>query len=175
MKTKHLILLVLIVIILAALLRTHKASAPITFDPRNSSFAIEGKEVALVNGQSEISIPGSSAKIVTHYFGNEAIGDLDGDNRADIAYLVSQERGGSGVFYYAVVALNKPDGYKTTNAFFVGDRIAPQSTVIHSDSRELDVNFAERNPGEPMTTPPSRGAALLLKVNSSDVLEGLMK
>jgi len=92
-----------------------------------------------------------------------------------MAFIVTQSTGGSGLFYYAVVALNTPTGYKTTNAFFIGDRISPQSTEIHSDSEELHINFAERKAGEPFTTPPSVGAVLLLKVTSSGMLEGLMK
>ena len=90
------------------------------------------------------------------------------------AFLVTQETGGSGIFYYAVVALKTANGYKTTNAFFIGDRIAPQTTEINTSAKELYVNFAERKPGEPMTAQPSQGATLYLKVTPAGVLEGLM-
>jgi len=147
-----------------------------TFDGKNSTFAIDGKNVTLVNGLSETSaVPGSASKIITRYFGNEATGDLSGDGLPDTAFLVTQSTGGSGLFYYAVVALQTSTGYKTTNAFLIGDRIAPQTTEIHNDSHELYVNFAERKAGEPMTAQPSVGATLFLKVTSSGVLEGLMK
>jgi len=109
------------------------------------------------------------------YFGNEARGDLNGDGLEDVAFLVTENGVGSGIFYYVIVALQTPTGYKRTNPFFVGGRIAPQSTEIHSDSRELHVNFAERKDSEPMTTPPSVGAVLLLRVTPDGVLEGLMK
>ena len=146
------------------------------FDGKNSTFAIDGENVTLVNGLSQIpTAPDSASKIITRYFGNKAIGDLNGDGRVDTAFLVTQSTGGSGLFYYVVVALKTPTGYKTTNAFLIGDRIAPQTTEIHSDSRELYVNFAERKPGEPMTEQPSVGATLFLKVTPSGVLEGLMK
>lgn len=145
------------------------------FDGRNSTFILEGKLVTLVNGESRESIPNSSAQTVTRYFGNETSGDLTGDGKPDAAFLVTQEGGGSGLFYYVVVAVKTDTEYKTTNAFFIGDRISPQSTYIPQNSRELQVNFAMRNPGEPMTTPPSKGAVLLLKVTPQGVLEGLMK
>jgi hypothetical protein len=111
----------------------------------------------------------------TRYFGNETRRDLNGDGEEDRAYLITQDGGGSGLFYYAVVDIKTPTGYKTTNAFFIGDRIAPQSLYIPKNSMELQVNYAERNPGEPMTTKPSRGVTKLLKVTPEGVLEGLMK
>lgn len=145
------------------------------FDGKNTSFMIEGNEAVLVRGVSEVSVPGSASKATARYFGNEAKGDLNGDGLEDVAFLVTEDTGGSGLFYYVVVALKTEAGYKTTNAFLVGDRIAPQSTEIYSDSKELHVNFAERKVGEPMTTSPSVGAVLLLKVTPEGVLEGLMK
>lgn len=146
------------------------------FDGRNSTFTIDGKSVTLVNGVSEVSIPNSSAKITTNYFGNEAKGDLNGDGREDIAFLVTQNTGGSGTFYYAVVALANADGsYKTTNAFLIGDRIAPQTMQIHSDSKQLDVNYAERKPEEPMTVRPSVGVTKVLKVSADGALVGVEK
>ncbi len=146
------------------------------FDPKNSSFTVEGAPVALSNGVYEAklaSVPG--AAIVTRYFGNEARGDLNFDGREDEAFLVTQGGSGSGLFYYVVVALSTASGYKTTNAFFIGDRVAPQSTEIHSQTGELRVNYAERKRGEPMTAQPSVGAVKLLKVTPQGVLEGLMK
>ncbi len=146
------------------------------FDGKNATFTIDGKSVILVNGISEVSAaPGSASMVTTRYFGNEATGDLNGDGLPDTAFLVSQNAGGSGLFYYVVVAMKTADGYKTTNAFLVGDRIAPQTMYIPINSQELQVNYAERKPGEPMTAQPSVGATLLLKVTSAGVLEGLMK
>ena len=146
------------------------------FDGKNTHFTIEGNEVVLVQGVSEVSVvPDSASKTTTRYFGNESKGDLNGDGMDDVAFLITQDTGGSGLFYYVVVALKTADGYKTTNAFLVGDRIAPQTTEIHADSKELYVNFAERKEGEPMTAQPSVGVTLFLKVTPEGVLEGLMK
>ena len=146
------------------------------FDGENSSFVIDGKTIALHNGIYSVpAAPGSASMDTVRYFGNEAAGDLNGDGYPDVAFLVTEDSGGSGLFYYAVVALGSVTGYKTTNAFFVGDRIAPQSTEINASAQELRVNFAERKQGEPMSTPPSVGATLFLKVTPEGVLEGLMK
>ena len=150
--------------------------AQTVFDGKNSTFTIDGNSVTLVNGISQVpAAPGSASMVTTRYFGNEATGDLNGDGLPDIAFLVTQDSGGSGLFYYAVAAVQTPSGYKTTNAFLVGDRIAPQSSYIPANSQELQVNYAERNLGEPMTAQPSVGATLLLKVTPAGVLEGLMK
>jgi hypothetical protein len=146
------------------------------FDPRNATYEIEGKEILLINGEAQIeTTPGSASKTIVRYFGNEVEGDLNGDGLKDKAFLITQDGGGSGLFYYAVVALKIVDGYKITNSFFIGDRIAPQSTYIPLNSMELQVNYAERKLGEPMTSEPSVGAVKLLKVTSEGVLEGLMK
>lgn len=147
-----------------------------TFDPLNATYDVEGKSITLVNGAAIVDAgPGSSSKTTTRYFGNEAYGDIDGDDDNDAAFLITQDSGGTGLFYYVVVALRTPTGYKLTNTFFVGDRISPQSTEIKEDSKELHVNFAERKKGEPMSAEPSVGAVLLLKVTPEGVLEGLMK
>jgi hypothetical protein len=145
------------------------------FDGKNSTFTINGQAITLTNGLSEISVPDSSSKITTRYFGNEARGNLTNNGSDDYAFIVTQDTGGSGIFYYVIVAYRTSEGYKTTNAFLIGDRIAPQSTHIQEDARELYINYAERKPGEPMTARPSQGATLTLKVTPNGILEGLMK
>ncbi|MBI5732663.1 hypothetical protein HY967_01745 [Candidatus Jorgensenbacteria bacterium] len=148
----------------------------VVFDPKNTAYEIEGRIFTLINGVSEVeAVPGSASKITTRYFGNEATGDLNGDGMTDTAFLITQDGGGSGTFYYAVAVLKTQNGYKTTNAFFIGDRIAPQSTEINVSAMELHVNYAERKPGEPMTVQPSLGAVKLLKVTPEGKLTGLMQ
>ena len=146
------------------------------FDPKNATYEIDGKAFTLINGVSQIEVaPGSASKITTRYFGNESVGDLTSDGLPDIAFLITQDTGGSGLFYYAVVAIKTADGYKTTNAFFIGDRIAPQPTEINTSAMELYVNYAERKPNEPMTAQPSVGATKILKVTPEGILNGLMQ
>lgn len=186
MSNKNIVILVIVVLVVFGFYFFNiKSNEPVVvvketpqnqnvFDPRNATYEINGASVTLVNGEAQTeAAPGSATKITTRYFGNEATGDLNFDKRDDLAFLISQDTGGSGLFYYAVVAIKTDDGYKLTNPFFIGDRIAPQSTNIISG--ELNVNYAERKPGEPMTAEPSQGAVKLLKVTPDGVLEGLMK
>lgn len=133
--------------------------------PREASYVIDGKLIRLINGLSETeAAPGSASKITTRYFGNEATYDFDKDGRLDTAHLITQETGGSGIFYYVVVALNKEAGYVGSSAFFLGDRIAPQTTEVTTDGVVM-VNYAERKPGEDFTVRPSMGKTTRLRLN----------
>jgi hypothetical protein len=143
-----------------------------SFDAKNATFEVEGRTVTLVNGVSEVeAAPGSAAKITVRYFGNNAEGDLNGDGTPDTAFLITQDGGGSGLFYYAIVALQIQSGYQMTNAVFIGDRIAPQSTDIDKNTGELHVNYAERKLGEPITTDPSVGVTKTLKITPQGILD----
>lgn len=139
-------------------------------DAKNGTYIIDGKPVTLVNGVSRVpAAPGSASQITTTYFGNEAGGDLNGDGMADIGFVLTQNTGGSGTFYYAAVALKTASGYQGTNAVLLGDRIAPQTTQIKNG--QLIVNYADRKPGEPMTAQPSVGVSKYLNVQGTTLIE----
>lgn len=130
--------------------------------PRDATYRIGGESVTLNNGVSEVETAfGSASKKVTKYFGNEVTHDFDGDGREDTAFLLTQQTGGSGTFFYVVVALNKADGYLGSDGLFLGDRIAPQTTNM-GNGNVIVVNYAERKPGEPFTTQPSMGKSIWL-------------
>ncbi len=130
---------------------------------KDATYEVAGKPVTLKNGLSEVeAAPGSASKVVTRFFGNEATADLNGDGLADVGFILTQSTGGSGTFYYAVVALRTADGWKGTNTVLLGDRVAPQPTNITGG--KLIVNYADRKPGEPMTTQPSVGVTKTLTV-----------
>lgn len=136
-------------------------------DYLNTTYYISGKSVTLINGISEEPVaPNSATKITTRYFGNAIKEDLNGDNNADLAFLITQETGGSGTFFYLVGALKNEDGsYRGTNAVLIGDRIAPQTTEFKNG--QVIVNYADRAPGEPMTAQPSVGKSLYLKYSAT--------
>jgi membrane-bound inhibitor of C-type lysozyme len=135
-------------------------------DYKNATYVIEGQPVMLVNGRAETAAaPGSASQTVTQYFGNEATGDLNGDGVPDVAFLLTQNSGGSGMFYYVVVALKTTNNYQGTNAILLGDRIAPQTTEIKNG--QLIVNYADRAAGEPMTAQPSVGVSKYFKVEGT--------
>lgn len=130
---------------------------------KDATYVIEGQAIKLTAGFSEIEISADAeSKLTTQHFGNEAFGDLDGDGAEDAVFLLTQDGGGTGIFYYVVVALKKPDGYIGTNAVFLGDRIAPQTTEIRDG--KIIVNYAERKEDEPMTAQPSIGVSKYLMI-----------
>lgn len=157
------------------------APAPVqgAVDYKNATYLIEGKPVTLVNGMAEMeAAPGSSSKIITKYFGNEVTGDINGDGIPDVAFLLTQESGGSGTFFYVVGAVKQADGtYKGTDGVLLGDRVAPQTTEMSKNPNQknvLIVNYADRLPGEPMTARPSQGKSLYLKLDPETMQFGIV-
>jgi heat shock protein HslJ len=137
-------------------------------DYKNAVYFIEGQQIALLDGYAESPIENSGAKMITKYFGNELKKDLNDDGREDVVFLVTQERGGSGTFFYVVAALNTEDGYLGSDGYLLGDRIAPQTTEVSQNPRHKNVivvNYADRNRGEPMTIQPSIGKSAYLKLD----------
>jgi len=112
-------------------------------DYKNTTYTIDGQSVLLQNGvASTSSAPGSASMTTTQYFGNEVRGDFNNDGKEDVAFLLTQNGGGSGTFYYVVVALNTNKGFVGTNAILLGDRIAPESTEYQQG--KIIVNYADR-------------------------------
>jgi hypothetical protein len=137
---------------------------------QNLTIAIDGQPVTLIDGRAETAAaPGSASKVVTQYFGNQALGDLNGDGATDVAFIITQSSGGSGTFYYAVVALHTTSGYVGTSAVLLGDRIAPQTTEVNEG--QLVVNYADRAAGDPMTAQPSVGVTKHLQVQGTMLVE----
>ena len=97
------------------------------------------------------------------------MGDLNGDTTPDVAFILTQDSGGSGTFYYVVAALKTSDGYQGTNAVLLGDRVAPQTTEIKSG--ELIVSYADRKASEPLTAAPSVGVSKYLQVQGTMLTE----
>ncbi len=139
-------------------------------DARSATYTIEGKNVTLQNGYAEVPLaPGSASKEIVRYFGNEVRGDFNGDGYDDIVFLLTDDAGGSGTFYYAVLALGGKDGLQGENALFLGDRVAPQSSSF--DGKKIVVNYADRLPNEPMTTAPSHGMSAYFEVQNNKLIQ----
>mgnify|MGYP003393131428 CR=1 FL=1 len=138
---------------------------------KDATYVIENREIKLTGGKSEIEVaPDSASKIVTQYFGNEAKGDLNGDGTKDVVFLLTQQGGGSGTFYYVAAALKEGEGYKGTNALLIGDRVAPQTTEIRGN--QIIVNYAGPAPGAPMTAALDVGVTKYYKIEGGALLEG---
>jgi heat shock protein HslJ len=134
--------------------------------PKDTTYTIDGQQVTLVNGTSIVEVaPGSASKITTQYFGNEVSADFNGDGRQDVAFILTQNAGGSGTFYYVVVALNTENGYVGSDAVLLGDRIAPQTTEMSQNPntpKVIVVNYADRKSGESFAVQPSVGKSIWL-------------
>lgn len=152
---------------------------PALADYKNIEYVIEGERVKLINGVAETeAAPGSASKVTTRYFGNELKTDLNNDGKEDVVFLLTQETGGSGVFYYAVAALNTESGYVGSDGYLLGDRIAPQTTELSKNPRHKNVivvNYADRTTGEPMTAEPSVGTSVYLKLDTASMQWGIVE
>ena len=148
-------------------------------DHRNATFMIEGRAVQLVDGYAEEPIAEDIAsKIITKYFGNELTTDLDGDGEEDdVAFILTQDHGGSGTFFYAVAAISTDEGFKGTDGYFLGDRIAPQATTVSPNPGQKNVvvfNYADHASGEPVSAQPSIGKSVYLKVSMPAMRWGIV-
>lgn len=141
----------------------------------DATYTINGEKVTLKDGFSEVIVPSSATKKITRYFGNEVKHDLNDDGLEDIVFLLTQETGGSGTFFYVVAALNTSNGYIGSDALFLGDRIAPQTTHMDEGSGRQNVivvNYVVRLPGEPFTVRPSLGKSMWIKLDPSTMQFG---
>ena len=128
-----------------------------TANYKDAEYIIEGERVRL--------------GIDTKYFGNELKTDLDEDGREDVVFLLTQSKGGSGTFYYVVAALNTERGYVGSEGLLLGDRIAPQTTE-RGKGKIVIVNYADRAPTDPFTTPPSIGRSIWLLLDPQSMQFG---
>lgn len=124
-------------------------------DYGNGEYEIEGRRIRLVEGVSKVEpAPGSATTIATRSLGNPLRKDLDGDGRPDAVFFLSQETGGSGMFFYVAAALATNEGDVGSKAMLLGDRIAPQAIESGRDNIVI-VHFADRAAGEPLSAAPT--------------------
>ncbi len=143
-------------------------------DEKNTVYDIDNVAVWLHDGVSQVpAAPGSATMVTTRYFGNEVRTDLNGDGRQDVVFLLTQQAGGSGTFYYVTGALNTENGYVGLYGVLLGDRIAPQTTSVDSTGI-ISVNYADRNPGESFAVKPSMAKTLRLKFSQEDMQFGVV-
>jgi hypothetical protein len=137
--------------------------------PRNATYIIDDLPITLKNGLSDVLIENSSRHIVTKYFGKKVVGDLDGDMRPDTAFILTQSKGGSAIFYYVVVGFDTPSRYRGSNAILLGDRIVIDSLLLKGE--RISANYAVRQRNEPVTLPPSHAVTKYIYVKSGQLGE----
>jgi hypothetical protein len=137
---------------------------------KDIAYQVEGHTIMLKDGVSEkAAAPGSSMEVVTRDFGYETVGDLNGDNLDDVAFVLTQDMGGSGTFFYVGTALRSGNGYVGTNGVILGDRIEVQSVSIGVGL--VTVVYLDRNVGEPFTARPSLELTKVLRVIEGSLVE----
>jgi len=127
---------------------------------------IDDQKFTMANGVAEVpATPGSAIKNTIGLVGEPVMGDADGDGDLDAALLIQNDPGGSGTFYYAVVAINNDGVYRASNALLLGDRIEPQT--VEFTAGRFDYTYAERRAGEPMVAHPSVEKTVSITVDKS--------
>lgn len=137
-------------------------------DPKNITYDINGEYITLKDGNFEGDILNSTSKMVTNILGDVVSGDLNSDGIDDSAFIVTQEMGGSGIFYYVVSAIKNGNNYIGTNGVFLGDRIDIKSISIEDNFVVL--NYFDRKIGEDFSIQPS-----VLFVKQFGIESGILK
>ena len=131
----------------------------------DGTYKIGEESITLKNGlEIRDIVPGSASKLITKYWGNDLITDLDGNGTEDRAFIITQQTGGTGTFYYVTAMLNTKNGQVTVPGILLGDRISPQNMNLEAGGI-LDVNYVDRKPGESFVINPSLGKILRLRVD----------
>ena len=130
------------------------------------TITIDTQEFDMSDGVAEIApSQGSGTANTLRLIGVPVLGDSDGDGNPDAALLVQHDPGGSGTFYYAVVAINDGGSYRASNAVLLGDRIEPRA-VEFTDGRFV-YTYAERKPGDAMSERGSVEKSVTVTVDNS--------
>ncbi|HCA52790.1 MAG TPA: hypothetical protein DEP24_07785 [Mycobacterium sp.] len=130
------------------------------------TITIDTQEFDMSDGVAEIApSQGSGTANTLRLIGVPVLGDSDGDGNPDAALLVQHDPGGSGTFYYAVVAINDGGSYRASNALLLGDRIEPRA-VEFTDGRFV-YTYAERKPGDAMSERGSVEKSVTVTVDNS--------
>lgn len=131
---------------------------------KNLTVTIGDQRFDLVDGIAEKqTAPGS--KETVRVVGEGVSGDVNGDGIPEAALLIADDPGGSGTFYYAVLAVNDGGTWHATNALPLGDRIKPEA--IEYANGQFVYHFLERKPDEPMAATPSVENTVPVRLDAS--------
>lgn len=121
---------------------------------QNLTITIDGEKFTLSNGVAENdSAPGSAGKSTVRIVGDPVAADITGTGIPVAALLIRHEPGGSGTFYYAVVAIKDTESYRATNALPLGDRILPQ--IVEATNGRFVYRFLDREADQSMADAPT--------------------
>lgn len=96
--------------------------------PTNMELPLATSNQSLVN----------KAIVKQQYFGFEAYGDLNGDNKDDIAFIIQRDDKDRGQLFYLSSAIKSEVGNTGTNLVFLGNNIKPQNITIKDRNILID-------------------------------------
>ena len=133
---------------------------------QNLDVTIGDQTFTLVDGVAvKESAPGSASSRTVRVLDEAVDGDFTGDGKPDAALVISDDPGGSGTFYYAVLAVNDGRSWRATNALPLGDRIKPES--IDFVGGRFVYRYLERKPGEAMADAPTVEKVLPIRFDAT--------
>jgi len=120
--------------------------------------------VTLEEGVYEYTYPGSASGVTVQLVALTP-GDLDGDQQADAAAVLTVETGGTGTFVYLVAVLSGSDGLRQGGLAFLGDRVQVRRISIQDGA--IHIQRSAHAPDDPMCCPS-------LEISESYTLTGDM-
>jgi len=110
--------------------------------------------VQLTDGKFEHGTQGGTDSISVAVSDFIAVGDLNADGTDEVAALVSENYGGTGVFVFLAVYANENGRLTFQNSTMVDDR--PQLQTLSIESGEIFLDTIIHGPDEPMCCPTLR-------------------
>ncbi len=95
----------------------------------------------------QVNYLASTQQKIKKYFGNEAVGDLNNDNKEDVAFIMVRNDGDNrGDMYYLSSSLKTDDGYNGTNIIFVGEKITIEKITI--ENQTVSISYKDNIEGD---------------------------
>ena len=110
--------------------------------------------VQLTDGKFQQGTPGGADSISVAVSDFIAVGDLNADGTNEVAALVSENYGGTGVFVFLAVYANENGTLTFQNSTMVDDR--PQLNTLSIEGGEIFLDTVIHGPDEPMCCPTLR-------------------
>ena len=110
--------------------------------------------IQLTNGKFEQGAAGGADAVSVAVSDFVAVGDLNGDSTNEVAALISENYGGSGVFVFLAVYSSDHGKLTFQNSTMVDDR--PQLNGLSIGSSEIFLDAVIHGPDEPMCCPALR-------------------
>jgi len=119
---------------------------------RNAQYELPDiKTVQLVEGKFESKYGEGASQVNRGELTRMALGDLNGDGASDGVVILAVNTGGSGVFVYMLVVVNRNGAPQQVAAELLGDRVDVQNLAVKEGQIVLNaLGFA---PGDPMCCP----------------------